>query len=75
VFIQDDIDWQIWIEDSQTPLPRKLVITSKWLAGAPQFTALMSYWKTSARLPQDLFIFTPPMTARKIKILPAAAGK
>jgi len=75
VFIQDDIDWQIWIENSQTPLPRKLVITSKWLAGAPQFTALMSYWKTSARLPQDLFIFTPPVTAQKIEILPAAAGK
>ena len=31
VFIQDDIDWQIWIENSQTPLPRKMVITSKWL--------------------------------------------
>ena len=75
VFIQDDIDWQIWIENSQTPLPRKMVITSKWLAGAPQFTALMSYWKTSARLPQDLFIFTPPVTAQKIEILPAAAGK
>ena len=35
VFIQDDIDWQIWIENSQTPLPRKMVITSKWLAGGP----------------------------------------
>lgn len=75
VFIQDDIDWQIWIENSQTPLPRKMVITSKWLAGAPQFTALMSYWKTAARLPQDLFIFTPPVTAQKIDIIPAAAGK
>ena len=75
VFIQDDIDWQIWIENSQTPLPRKMVITSKWLAGAPQFTALMSYWKTSAQLPEDLFVFTPPVTAQKIEILPADAGK
>jgi hypothetical protein len=75
VFIQDDIDWQIWIENSQTPLPRKMVITSKWLAGGPQFTALMSYWKTSARLPEDLFVFTPPATAQKIEILPAEAGK
>ena len=75
VFIQDDIDWQIWIENSQTPLPRKMVITSKWLAGAPQFTALMSYWKTSASLSEDLFIFTPRETAQKIEILPADAGK
>ena len=71
LFIQDDIDWQIWIENSQTPFPRKMVITSKWLAGGPQFTALMSYWKTSARLPEDLFVFTAPVTAQKIKILPA----
>ena len=71
LFIQDDIDWQIWIENSQTPFPRKMVITSKWLAGGPQFTALMSYWKSSARLPEDLFIFTAPLTAQKIKILPA----
>ncbi len=75
VFIQDDIDWQIWIENSQTPLPRKMVITSKWLAGGPQFTALMSYWKTSARLPEDLFIFTAPVTAQKIEILRADPEK
>ena len=75
VFIQDDIDWQIWIENSQTPLPRKMVITSKWLAGGPQFTALMSYWKTSARLPEDLFKFTAPVTAQKIQILPADPEK
>ena len=74
LFIQDDIDWQIWIENSQTPLPRKMVITSKWLAGGPQFTALMSYWKTSARLAEDLFVFTAPVTARKIKMLPADSG-
>ena len=75
VFIEDDIDWQIWIENSQTPYPRKMVITSKWLAGAPQFTAMMSYWKPSARLSQDLFIFTPPVTAQRIDILPAATEK
>ena len=75
LFVQDDIDWQIWIENSQTPFPRKVVITSKWLAGAPQFTSLMPYWKTSARLQEDLFIFTPPVSARPIKILPADTEK
>jgi len=74
LFVQDDIDWQIWIENSQTPLPRKVVITSKWLAGGPQFTAWMSYWKTSARLAEDLFVFTAPADAQQIEILPADGG-
>jgi len=34
-----ETDWQIWVENSETPLPRKFIITSKWIAGAPQFTA------------------------------------
>jgi hypothetical protein len=74
LFVQDDIDWQIWIENSPTPLPRKMVITSKWLAGGPQFTALIDYWKTSTSLAEDLFIFTAPVTARQIELLPAGTG-
>jgi hypothetical protein len=34
-FRQDNIDWQLWI-DQETNAPRKLVITSKMLALAPQ---------------------------------------
>ena len=30
------VDWQIWIEEGAQPLPRKLVITTRDLAGAPQ---------------------------------------
>ena len=43
-----DVDWQIWIEDSPASLPRKLVITEKKQLGAPQFTAILSDWKTGA---------------------------
>ena len=74
LFVHEDIDWQIWIENSQTPLPRKMVITSKWLAGGPQFTALMSYWKTSARLSEDLFVFTAPETAQQVEVLSVDTG-
>src|SRR6476620_1518692 len=31
-----DTDWQIWIQTGAQPIPRKYVITSKTLAGAPQ---------------------------------------
>jgi hypothetical protein len=70
-FRQKDIDWQIWIEDSKTPLPRKLVITSKWVTGAPQFISLLSDWNTSAQLTDSLFNFVVPEKAEKIEFLPA----
>src|SRR6266403_3617435 len=31
-----DTDWQIWIESGARPVPRKYVITSKTVTGAPQ---------------------------------------
>ena len=35
-FRQDDIDWQIWIQKGDYPLPRKLVITTKTDEARPQ---------------------------------------
>ena len=71
IFTQDDIDWQIWIENSETPLPRKLIISEKWITGGPQFTALLSDWNLSAQLKDNLFTFVPPEKAKKIEFLPA----
>jgi hypothetical protein len=69
-FRGDETDWQIWIENSETPLPKKVVITSKWLAGAPQFTALLTQWDVSVQLEDDLFTFVPPEGTYKIEFLP-----
>jgi hypothetical protein len=46
-----EVDWQIWIEDSDTPLPRKYVITSKWLTAAPQYTLTIRDWRTEVDIP------------------------
>ena len=43
-FRQKTLDWQIWIDASDKPLPRKLLITFKRQAGEPQFTALLHRW-------------------------------
>ncbi len=43
-FVQDDIDWQIWIEVGKRQIPRKLVITYKNLPGQPQFIAILRDW-------------------------------
>ena len=71
-FREKDIDWQIWIEDGQTPVPRKFLITDKKAQGL-QFTAVFTKWNTSPQLEDGLFTFVAPEKAEKIDILPAAA--
>jgi hypothetical protein len=71
-FRQKDIDWQIWIEDSQTPVLRKFLITDKTAQGL-QFTAVFTKWNTSPQFEEGLFTFVAPEKAEKIDILPAPA--
>jgi hypothetical protein len=54
-----DVDWQLWIEEGPASLPRKIIITEKKLPMAPQFTAVLSNWKTEENAP-DLFTFVAP---------------
>jgi hypothetical protein len=61
-----DTDWQIWIEAGARPIPRKYVITSKAVTGAPQYTVRIKEWKTE--LPADAFAFNPPQSAKKIDL-------
>lgn len=69
-FRQDGVDWQIWIEDSERALPRKLVITHKELPGYPQFTALIGKWNLDARIPDATFQFSAPADMKKIDLVP-----
>lgn len=55
-----DADWQIWIQTGTQPIPRKYVITSKTLAGAPQYTLRIKDWKTDAIADSEAFSFKPP---------------
>ncbi len=64
-FRQQDIDWQICIQRGHTPLPLKLVITSKEEESHPQYTAVLK-WDTAPVLDKKLFIFTPASTDNKI---------
>ena len=63
-FRSDAVDWQIWIDESDS-LPRKLVITYKDQPAHPQFTAFFSKWNVSAQTPDSQFTFTPPAGATK----------
>ena len=74
-FSTDRVDWQLWIEDGAKPLPRKLVITYKQEATAPQYTAIFSDWKLKSGLPEKTFVFTPPKGSARIEMLPATPAE
>ena len=68
-----EVDWQIWIEDGDKPLPRKFILTSKKVAGEPQFTVLIRNWDLAPKLTNQEFSFTPPKGAKKIEFLQLSA--
>jgi hypothetical protein len=67
-----EIDWQLWVESGARPIPRKYVITSKTVTGAPQYTLRIKEWKTDPQVGPDAFVFKPPADAKKVEF--AALG-
>jgi hypothetical protein len=70
-----DTDWQIWIQSGAQPIPRKYVITSKTMAGAPQYTLRIKDWKTDAIADASVFTFKPPEGAAKASLDSAAIAE
>jgi len=68
-----EVDWQIWIEDGDKPLPRKFILTSTKITGTPQFTVLIRNWDVAAKLSDQEFTFTPGKGAKKIDFLKLSA--
>jgi hypothetical protein len=77
-FSQDTIEWQIWIDAGEKPLPRKLVISYVQEPGELQYSAVIRRWNLESRAPEGLFTFEPPEGAQKIdapaKKRPEAGG-
>lgn len=65
---QENIDWQIWIDAGQPPVPRKLVITFKQEPGQPQYVATTDEWDFSPDISPARFEFTPPADAKAISM-------
>lgn len=61
-----DIDWQLWVEVGDKPAPCKMVVTSKTMNSAPQYTVNVTSWKTGVTVPKGAFTFTPPKGAEKL---------
>jgi hypothetical protein len=67
-FRSAELDWQIWIEIGARPIPRKYVITSKHLAGAPQYTLRIKEWNADAPIGEDAFVFKAPADAKQVEV-------
>ena len=63
-FRSADTDWQIWVEAGANPIPRKFVITSKAVTGAPQYTLRIKDWKSNVQPSADAFTFKPAAEAK-----------
>jgi hypothetical protein len=64
-FRQDDIDWQVWIQKGDYPLPRKLVITTRTDDARPQYTASYS-WDLAPSFNDAAFTFDAPEGALRV---------
>ena len=67
VFVQDTIEWQIWIDAGEDPLPRKFVITYVREPGEPQFSAVLRKWNLTPTFPEGLFRFEAPPGSRRVE--------
>ena len=69
-FDKENVHYQLWVEAGDKPLLCKVVVTQKKLPAAPQWTAYISDWNFAPQLADNLFTFTPPEGAQKIKFMP-----
>jgi hypothetical protein len=74
-FRKADLDWQIWIQEGATPLPRKYVITSTREAGVPDFTVVMTKWNVAPQVSDAMFAFRPPQGAKRVDFLTTGGAK
>ena len=54
-----ETDVQVWVEEGDKPLPRKVMLTSKWAGGSPRFIANLA-WLTEPELDPGIFEFKAP---------------
>jgi hypothetical protein len=77
-FRQPDVDWQLWVEKGAQALPRKLLITTRYEVGDPQYQAILK-WDTKPAIDANSFVFVPPAGASKIaartKLVADGGGK
>jgi hypothetical protein len=70
LFTQANLDWQIWIDAGNQPVPRKIVITYKDAVDKPQFEAVLDQWEIG--LPEGSVSFAPKLPTGAEQVAPEA---
>ncbi|MGA0381445.1 MAG: DUF2092 domain-containing protein [Arenicellales bacterium] len=63
-----DVDWHLWVSDGDM-LPCKYLITSKWMAAAPEFEMTFTNWNLSPSITADSFTLSAPEGYAKAKFV------
>jgi hypothetical protein len=66
-FREADVDWEVWIQQGDQPLPRKLVIVDRNDPAKPTFTARLT-WQLNPTFSDSDFAFVPDANAKKIQM-------
>ncbi|MFL6761505.1 MAG: DUF2092 domain-containing protein [Sphingomicrobium sp.] len=66
-FREGDVDWEVWIQQGDQPLPRKLVIVDRNDPAKPTFIARLS-WQVNPVLSDADFTFVPDANAKRIQL-------
>lgn len=66
-FRNAESDWQLWVRTGSDPIPCKMVITSKMVTGAPQYTLEIRDWNTGAAIDDAAFAFKLEGDLKKIE--------
>ena len=72
-FRQEGADWQVWIQQGDYPLPRKLMITTTTDPARPRFTSVIT-WNLAPSFDDSAFTFEPPKDAKRIMLAEAPTG-
>jgi len=64
----EEVDVQLWVEEGDRPMVRKIMITSKWEGGSPRFIANL-HWDTNPKFEPGQFEFKAPEGAFKIEFV------
>jgi hypothetical protein len=67
-FSQAHVDWEIWIDAGERPLPRQIAITYKEEPDAPQYIAVLDKWDLAAAPTAETFRFQPPAGAKAVSV-------
>jgi hypothetical protein len=68
-FVQSpDLELELWLEDNERSLPRRVFVTYRSMPGHPTFLAELSDWDFSIHPADADFVFQPPAGVTKVEL-------